>query len=89
MQNFKIGDLVEFIPENFNYPSWNVRLIGVGYIERIQPKNVLTYDTQVYYIYCGKLTQQQMNNFVEIDLEDQTIRVTGLEIQSLCRKLNS
>jgi len=90
MSEFKLGDLVEFIPENFEYgPMWNVRLIGVGYIENITQE---TFDGDiiiVYEVYCAKVIKQQMKNFVEIEVRDQTFHLTEREMMKICRKLNS
>jgi hypothetical protein len=89
VSEFKIGDLIEFIPENFQYPTWDCRYVGIGYIERIESKLMLSYDKKIYYIYCSKLTRQQMKNFVEYDLEDKMIELTEQDINLLCKKLNS
>ena len=90
MSKFKMGDLVEFIPENFDYPMWKVRLIGVGYVENITAtvgSDGKTY--KLYYVYCGKIIKQQMKNFVEIEVKDQTFELVECEMEKVCRKLNS
>lgn len=90
MYDFKMGDLVEFIPENFDYPNWKHRLIGVGYIENIV--EVIGSDNlkyKIYHVYCGKVIKQQMKNFVEIEVKDQTFELVEYEMEKVCRKLNS
>lgn len=90
MSEFKLGDLVEFIPENFEYsPLWKVRLIGVGYIEDITQEIFDGESLNIYHVYCGKIIKQQMKNFVEIEVHDQTYRLIENEMVKLCRKLNS
>ena len=90
MSTFKLGDLVEFIPENFEYgPAWKVRLMGVGYIENITQEKFDGDIIIVYGVYCAKLVKQQMKNFVEIEVRDQTLFLTESEMGKLCRKLNS
>jgi hypothetical protein len=89
MSEFKLGDLVEFIPENFEYSLlWKVRLIGVGYIEDITQEIFDGESLNVYHVYCGKIIKQQMKNFVEIEVHDQTYHLTENEMVKLCRKLN-
>ena len=90
MSEFKLGDLVEFIPENFEYSLlWKVRLIGIGYIEDITQEIFDGESLNVYHIYCGKIIKQQMKNFVEIEVHDQTYHLIENEMVKLCRKLNS
>ncbi len=90
MSEFKLGDLVEFIPENFDYPNWRHRLIGIGYIEKIHEENSFARTTyKVYHIYCGKLIKQQMKNFVELEVKNTTIQLDENDIGVLCRKINS
>ena len=85
MSHFKLGDLVEFIPENFDNPPWPYRLIGHGYIEEISEDLGYTW----YHIYCGKVVKQQMKNFVEIQLKDQNFEFNHLDMERLCKKINS
>lgn len=90
MSEFQMGDLVEFIPENFDYPLWKVRLIGIGYIENITA--TVGSDGKIYKIYtvyCGKIIKQQMKNFVEIEVKNQTFELVEYEMEKVCRKLNS
>jgi hypothetical protein len=82
MSEFKLGDLVEFIPENFDYPKYTYRLMGIGYIEQITEDNI-------YFVYCGKVTKQQMKNFAELELKDKTFSFTEEIMRIICRKLNS
>ncbi len=89
MSEFKLGDLVEFIPENFDYPNWTFRLIGIGYIEKIRETANIKGGNKVFHVYCGKVTKQQMKNFVEIEIKDQTFQIDETKMGVLCRKINS
>ena len=90
MSDFKMGDLVEFIPENFDYPNWKYRLIGIGYIEDIRVEAASNHKYyKTYYVYCGKVIKQQMKNFAEIEVKDQTFELVDYEIEKLCKKINS
>lgn len=88
---FNLGDLVEFIPENFDYPDWSFRLIGIGYIDNIEIAkdfngNFNTYN--VYHIYCGKVQKQQMKNFVIQELINKTFIIHEFEMQKICKLLD-
>jgi hypothetical protein len=89
MSEFKLGDLVEFIPENFDWPDWSFRLIGIGYVENIGEENMGNGSYNVYHIYCGKLVKQQMKNFVEIEIKNQVIVLSEKQMRIICRKINS
>jgi hypothetical protein len=89
MSEFKLGDLVEFIPENFDYPNWTFRLIGIGYIEKIRETGNIKGGNKVFHVYCGKVTKQQMKNFVEIEIKDKTFQIDETKMGVLCRKINS
>ena len=85
MSEFKLGDLVEFIPENFDYPDWTYRLIGHGFID-----DIVEVDGYIFYnVYCGKVIKQQMKNFVEIEVTDRVFEIEKENMEKLCRKLNS
>ena len=89
MSEFKLGDLVEFIPENFDYPFWTYRLIGVGYIENVGEEYLDDSPSKVYHIYCGKIVKQQMKNFAEIEVKNQVFVLSEKQMRLLCKKLNS
>jgi hypothetical protein len=89
MNDFNLGDLVEFIPENFDYPNWRYRLIGIGYIEKIHEVTNVHGLYRVFHVYCGKVIKQQIKNFVEIEVKNQTFQLDETEMGVLCKKLNS
>lgn len=85
---FKAGDLIEFIPENFDYPDWNYRLIGVGYIDFIEIAkdfNGVFSNINLYHIYCGKVDKQQMKNFAIQTLTNKTFIINEIQMQKVCR----
>ena len=91
MQTFNVGDLVQFIPENFDDITWSYRYEGVGYIEEITDWSVKTNSIKglkVYKIFCGKIIRQQMKNFAEIELKDIVLEFTDKDMQKVCKKLN-
>lgn len=85
MNEFKIGDLVQFIPENFDRVLWSFCYIGIGFIESINYVHTQHGAYKIYTIYCGKVIKQQMKNFVEIEVKNATIQLIGSEMNKLCR----
>jgi hypothetical protein len=91
MVDFRIGDLVQFIPENFDRSLFNYCLIGIGYIENIDMMPIMDVKSErkqiaVYQIYCGKIVKQMMKNFAEIEMKGITFQFTEKQMQEICKK---
>lgn len=92
MSDFKVGDLVQFIPENFDRRLWKWAYIGIGYIESIDVREdeesvyFNTEPSRVYKIFCGKVIRQQMSNFAELELRNATVEIFGKHINTVCKK---
>lgn len=90
MTDFQIGDLVEFIPENFSSFYWTYCLVGVGYIEKIdkiKTINIAEQHVDIYSVYCGKVIKQLNKNFVEMEVRDITFQFTNSQMKQICKKL--
>jgi hypothetical protein len=88
---FNLGDIVQFIPENFDFPQWNYRLIGIGYIEKIEKIKDFNGSMQqqnLYHVYCGKVEKQQMKNFAQLSLQNKTFTIIESEMQRICEVIS-
>lgn len=85
MSEFKLGDLVQFIPENFDRIRWPYCYVGVGFIDDITEVILVSGKTKVYSIFCGKVIRQQMNNFAEIELKNKVVELSEKDMYTLCR----
>lgn len=91
MEEFNIGDLVQFIPSGFNRSLWKYCLVGIGYIESIEYVSTLQEDgmqrdIRIYKVFCGRVMKQQMNNFAELELRNMTFQFTDHQMQQICTK---
>ena len=90
-KEFNLGDIVQFIPENFDFPQWNYRLIGIGYIENIElikDFNGMMGQIKLYHVYCGRIEKQQMKNFAYSTIENKTFHIIETEIQKVCEVIS-
>ena len=88
---FNLGDIVEFIPENFDYPTWTYRLIGFGYIEmieKIKDYNGTRNEMYLYHIYCGSVEKQQMKNFAHSVINNRTFQIIESEMRKICKVIS-